>query len=191
LDETYALPTEEAVTIALRTQQIIAHETGVANVMDPLGGSYYVEWLTDSLEAEALEYIRRIDDMGGMLHAVEKGYPQREIARSSYEFEQKVNAGERVIVGLNAYRQGDGERIPILKIDEQVQRKQIENLRRVKGERSQSAVDAALSAIHRAATANENLVPPIIEAAKVYATQQEICDVLRRVFGTHTDLAEF
>lgn len=191
LDETYALPTEEAVTIALRTQQIIAHETGVANVMDPLGGSYYLEWLTKRLEDEALDYIRRIDELGGMLRAVEQGYPQREIAHSSYEFEQKMNAGERTVVGVNAYRNEESEKIPTLKIDEQVQRVQIENLRRVKAVRNQSRVVSTLDAVRRAAECRENLVAPIIEAAKAYATQQEICDILRSVFGTHKDLAEF
>src|SRR6185436_17187663 len=116
LDETYALPTEEAVTIALRTQQLIAHETGVANVADPLGGSYYLEWLTNRLESEAADYIRRIDEMGGMQKAVEAGYPQREIARSAYDLERQINAGERVVVGVNRYQRDEPERIPTLKV---------------------------------------------------------------------------
>jgi methylmalonyl-CoA mutase N-terminal domain/subunit len=193
LDETYALPTEEAVTIALRTQQIIAHETGVANAIDPLGGSYYVEWMTDKLESLALEDIARIDAMGGMLRAVENGYPQREIARSAYELERQINAGERVVVGVNRF-QKDGERggtIPTLRVDESVQASQIANLRRVKAERSQSAVEKTLGDVKRAAENAENLVPPIVLAAKAHATQQEICDVLRGVFGTYTDPAEF
>jgi methylmalonyl-CoA mutase N-terminal domain/subunit len=193
LDETYALPTEEAVTIALRTQQIIAHETGVANTIDPLGGSHYVEWLTDKLEHDASEYIRRVDDMGGMLRAVESGYPQREIARSAYELERQVNAGERVIVGVNRFKkEGEGGvKIPTLRIDEAVQRAQIEALRRVKSERSASRVAAALEAIRRAAEGSVNLVPVIIDAAKAFVTEQEVCDVLRAVFGTYTDPAEF
>jgi methylmalonyl-CoA mutase N-terminal domain/subunit len=194
LDETYALPTEEAVTIALRTQQIIAHETGVANAIDPLGGSYYVEWMTDTIENLANEYILRIDEMGGMLRAVESGYPQREIARSAYELERQVNAGERVIVGVNRFQKKDEERsgrIPTLRVDEAVQASQIANLQRVKAERSSSAVEKALGLVRRAAESDENLVPPIILAAKAYATEQEVCDVLRSVLGTYTDPAEF
>jgi methylmalonyl-CoA mutase N-terminal domain/subunit len=191
LDETYALPTEEAVTIALRTQQILAHETGVANTIDPLAGSYHVEWLTNKLEEEALAYIRRIDEQGGMLASVEAGYPQREIARSSYEFEKKVNDGERVIVGLNRYRQDDQNRIPTLRIEPEVQRKQLENLREVKASRNAERVHKTLDAVREAAKSDQNLVPPIISAAHEYATLQEICDVLREVFGTHTDPGEF
>ncbi len=192
LDETYALPTEDAVTIALRTQQIVAHESGAANVIDPLGGSYYVEWLTNRLESEALDYIRRIDEMGGMVRAVEKGYPQREIARSAYEFERQLNQGDRTMVGLNDFvSDEEGDRIPTLKIDEEVQKKQRESLARVKAERSQTDVTRALDAVRSAAKDGANLMPPIIAAARVYATEQEICDVLRAVFGTYTDPAEF
>jgi methylmalonyl-CoA mutase N-terminal domain/subunit len=192
LDETYALPTEDAVTIALRTQQIVAHESGAANAIDPLGGSYYVEWLTNRLESEALDYIRRIDEMGGMVRAVEKGYPQREIARSAYEFERQLNEGERVMVGLNEFAsESEGDNIPTLKIDEEVQKKQRESLGRVKAERSQSDVKRTLEDVRKAAKGGGNLMPPIIAAARVYATEQEICDVLREVFGTYTDPAEF
>ena len=191
LDETYALPTEEAVTIALRTQQIIAHETGVANVADPLGGSYYLEWLTNRLESEAGDYIRRIDEMGGMLRAVEAGYPQREIARSAYELERQVNAGDRVVVGLNRYARDEPDRIPTLRIDESVETSQVENLRRVKADRSQARVDEALAGVRRAAESSDNLVPPIVLAAKAHATEQEICDVLRAVFGEYHDRGEF
>ncbi|HEY6561336.1 MAG TPA: methylmalonyl-CoA mutase family protein [Polyangiaceae bacterium] len=191
LDETYALPTEEAVTIALRTQQIIAHESGVTGTIDPLAGSYAIEWLTSRLEREALEYIERIDEMGGMVRAVENGYPQREISSSAYEFERQLNTGERVVVGLNRFQQDDGERIPTLKIDEQVQRGQVENLARVKAGRSQTDVRAALERVRDAARSDRNLMPPIIEAARLYATEQEVCDVLREVFGSHSDPAEF
>ncbi|GMV15259.1 MAG: methylmalonyl-CoA mutase family protein [Polyangiaceae bacterium] len=191
LDETYALPTAEAVTIALRTQQIVAHESGVASSIDPLGGSYYLEWLTNRLEQEALDYIRRIDEMGGMVRAVEKGYPQREIARSAYEFERKLNEGERVMVGVNDFRQEEPDRIPTLKIDEAVQRQQIEALGRVKAGRSRTEVAASLEAVRAAAKSSDNLMPPIIRAARAYCTEQEICDVLREVFGTYTDPAEF
>ncbi len=192
LDETYALPTEDSVTIALRTQQIIAEESGVANVADPLGGSHYVEWLTNRMEKEALDYIRRIDEMGGMVVAVEKGYPQREIARSAYEFERQLNDGERIMVGVNGYRSPeDGDNIPTLRIDESVQKNQVENLGRVKAGRSKTDVDRTLEGVRSAARGSNNLMPPIIAAARVYCTEQEICDVLREVFGTYNDPAEF
>jgi methylmalonyl-CoA mutase N-terminal domain/subunit len=191
LDETYALPTEEAVTIALRTQQIIAHETGVANVIDPLGGSYHVERLTDELERQAREMIELIDGMGGMLEAIEQGYPQREIARSSYEFERELNRGERTMVGLNRYQTADSAGIPTLTIDADVERRQRQRLAEVKAERDPARVERALNAIRVAASEPSNLMPPIIEAAKAYATEQEICDVLRSVFGSHTDTPVF
>lgn len=187
LDETYALPTEEAVTIALRTQQIIAEESGVANTIDPLAGSYYVEWLTRRLEHEALATITRIDAMGGMVHAVEQGYPQREIARSAFEFEKQVNSGERVVVGVNRYQQTEPNRIPTLRIDEAAQKTQIENLARVKSQRSQVAVAQALTALEKAARTDQNLMPIVIDAARVYCTEQEICDVLRQCFGSYQD----
>jgi methylmalonyl-CoA mutase, N-terminal domain len=192
LDETYALPTEESVTIALRTQQIIAHESGVANTIDPLGGSYYVEWMTDKLEAEAMEYIQRIDEMGGMVTAIEKGYPQREIASSAYRFQREVDAGERVMVGVNKYASnGEAKAIPLLRIDDEVQKLQCRNLAAVKASRDADAVRSALAGVREAARDNTNLMPPIIAAAKAYCTEQEICDVLRDVLGTYSDPAEF
>ena len=192
LDETYALPTEESVMIALRTQQVIAHESGVANTIDPLGGSYFVEWLTDKLEAEALDYIRRIDEMGGMVSAIEKGYPQREIAAAAYQFQRALDDGERVMVGVNRFQSAGGaSKIPLLRIDESVQKTQVENLAKVKASRSSSDVAAALDAVRSAAKTSDNLMPPIIQAASVYATEQEICDVLRSVMGTYSDPAEF
>ncbi len=192
LDETYALPTEEAVTIALRTQQIVAEETGVTALIDPLAGSYHVEWMTNELERQALSYIERIDAMGGMLVAIDHGYPQREIARASYEFEQALNRGERSVVGVNAYTQGAGAvPIPTLRIDPELARQQIESLRKIKAERDAAAVALALEQVRQAALGDANLMPPIILAARAYATQQEICDVLREVFGTYTDPAEF
>ncbi len=196
LDETYALPTEDAVTIALRTQQILAEESGVASTIDPLGGSYYVEDLTQRLEDEATQTIRRIDEMGGMVSAIEKGYPQREIAASAYRFQRQLESGERVMVGVNKY-ESDGEAdIPLLRVDEEAQKTQIANLRKVKAERDASRVRAALEAVRVAArgkpgAAGSNLMPPIIDAAKAYCTQQEICDVLREVLGTYSDPAEF
>ena len=194
LDETYALPTEESVTIALRTQQIVAEESGVTNTIDPLGGSYYVEWMTDKIEAEAKAYIERIDQMGGMVSAVEKGYPQREIAASAYRFQRQVDEGERIMVGVNGYvgeKTEAANAIPLLRIDEQVQKTQVENLRKVKASRDPARVKAALEAVRQAARGTDNLCPPIIEAAKAYCTEQEVCDVLREVMGTHSDPAEF
>jgi methylmalonyl-CoA mutase N-terminal domain/subunit len=204
LDETYALPTEEAVTIALRTQQIIAEETGVTGTIDPLGGAYLIEDLTSRLENEAMAYIKRIDEMGGMVSAIEKGYPQREIAASAYRFQRQLEAGERVMVGVNRYvTEKDLETtaggfggvktppIPLLKIDEEVQKTQVANLHRVKESRDGARVRGCLERVREAAASKSNLMPPIIEAARAYATQQEICDVLRAVFGTYTDPAEF
>ncbi len=190
-DETYALPTEESVTIALRTQQIIAEESGVANTIDPLGGSYFVEELTSRLEAEAMKYIATIDGMGGMVSAIEKGYPQREIAASSYRFQRQVEHGERAMVGVNRYTTDRDPKIPLLRIDDEVQRTQLANLKRVKETRDDARVKATLDAVKSAAVGGTNLMPPIIEAAKAYVTQQEICDVLRGVFGTYADPAEF
>jgi methylmalonyl-CoA mutase N-terminal domain/subunit len=192
LDETYALPTEEAVTIALRTQQIIAEESGVASTIDPLGGAWFVEEMTNRIEREALDYIRRIDEMGGMVSAIEKGYPQREIAASAYRFQRQLELGERVMVGVNKYGAGaEASNIPLLRIDEEVQKKQIDALKKVKATRDAAKVAAALGAVRTAAKEGTNLMPPIIDAAKAYCTQQEICDVLRDVFGTYTDPAEF
>jgi methylmalonyl-CoA mutase N-terminal domain/subunit len=198
LDETYALPTEDAVTIALRTQQIIAEESGVASTVDPLAGSWFLEDLTNRIETEALAYIRRIDEMGGMVSAVEKGYPQREIAASAYRFQRQVEAGERVMVGVNKYVEGDEREanIPLLKIDDEVHKTQLANLARVKASRDATRVKASLDAVRAAAQkkggeSGANLMPPIIDAAKAYCTQQEICDVLREVLGTYTDPAEF
>ncbi|HXN31517.1 MAG TPA: methylmalonyl-CoA mutase family protein [Polyangiaceae bacterium] len=194
LDETYALPTESTVTVALRTQQILAEESGVASTIDPLGGAWFVEDLTTRLEREAAQTIRRIDEMGGMVSAIEKGYPQREIAASAYRFQRQLEAGERVMVGVNKYASGDGGSIPLLRIDDAVQKTQVANLRRVKASRDAARVEASLDAVRTAARGKPgetNLMPPIIEAAKAYATQQEICDVLREVLGTYSDPAEF
>jgi methylmalonyl-CoA mutase N-terminal domain/subunit len=191
LDETYALPTEEAVTIALRTQQIIAEESGVANTIDPLGGAWFIEQMTDRIEHEALAYIHRIDEMGGMVSAIEKGYPQREIAASAYRFQRQLEQGERVMVGLNKYETDHNPNIPLLRVDEEVQKKQIAGLHALKAERDGAKVKTCLDAVRKASTSGGNLMPPIIDAAKAYCTQQEICDVLRETMGTYTDPAEF
>jgi methylmalonyl-CoA mutase, N-terminal domain len=191
LDETYALPTEEAVTIALRTQQIIAFESGADRVVDPLAGSWYVEWLTDEMERRALDHIRRIDEMGGMLRAVEEGYPQREIAESAYRWQKEIEAGDRVVVGVNAFRLDEAEPIPILKIDEDVARGQVERLRAVRARRSAARVAETLAGVDRACRDGTNVVPPVVEAVKAYATLGEISDVLRAVFGTYREDGRF
>jgi methylmalonyl-CoA mutase N-terminal domain/subunit len=197
LDETYALPTEDNATIALRTQQIIAEETGVAGVIDPLGGSFYLEDLTNRIEQEAMAYVERIDAMGGMVAAIEKGYPQREIAASAYRFQRELERGERIMVGVNRHATDTAAGgVPTLRIDETTEHTQVENLRKVKAARDAARVRDALDAVRAAAkaapgTEGSNLMPPIIDAAKAYCTQQEICDVLREVFGTYTDPAEF
>jgi methylmalonyl-CoA mutase, N-terminal domain len=191
LDETFALPTTEAVTVALRTQQIIAEESGVASTIDPLAGSYFVEELTNRLELEARGIIERIDAMGGMVDAVERGYPQREIAASAYRLQQQMESGEKVVVGVNRYVQDENPNIPTLRIDDAIEKEQVASLTSLKAERDGDAVRRALSAIADVARGTGNLMPPIIDAAKAYCTEQEICDVLREVFGRHRDRPEF
>lgn len=191
LDETFALPTEEAVTVALRTQQIIAEESGVANTIDPLGGSYFVEWMTNRLEEEAMDYIRKIDELGGMVEAVERGYPQREIAASAYRLQRQIESGEKTVVGVNKYEQEGEPDIPTLRVDPAIQIEQVESLARVKAERDANAVSKSLAAIADACRSERNVMPSIVEAAKAYCTEQEICDVFREVFGQHQDRPEF
>jgi methylmalonyl-CoA mutase, N-terminal domain len=187
LDETYALPTEEAVTIALRTQQLIAHESGVDRVVDPLAGSYYVEYLTDEMERRALEYIRRVDEMGGIIRAVEEGYPQREIAESAYRYQREVEQGLRYIVGVNAFDSQGGAPIEILRIDERVTQEQLQRLNQVKSERDHQAVAEALAKVEAACRGTENLVPPVLEAVRTYASLGEISDVFRKVWGQYRE----
>jgi len=191
LDETYALPTEETARTALRTQQLLAEESGVAAVADPLGGSYYVEWLTSEVERRAWEIIRRIDDLGGMLAAVEQGYPQKEIAASAFEHQRELERGERIIVGINRYQQDDDPPIPTLKIDHQVERDQVERIRALRGRRDAARSAAALGAVRDAAAGDGNLVHPIIVAVEAGVTLGEICDVFREVFGVYRDPAFF
>jgi methylmalonyl-CoA mutase, N-terminal domain len=191
LDETYALPTEEAVTIALRTQQIIAFESGADRVVDPLGGSYYVEWLTSEMERRAMEHIRRIDEMGGMTRAVEEGYPQREIAESAWRYQRGIEEGERLVVGVNTLRTERDEPIPILKIDETVARAQVERLRAVRAERGAEQVKEKLGEVERACREGTNVMPPILEAVKGYATLGEISDVFRKVWGAYREDGRF
>ncbi len=187
LDETYALPTEDAVTLALRTQQIIAHESGVDRVVDPLGGSYYVEYLTDEMERQALEYIRRIDEMGGIIRAVEEGYPQKEIGESAYRFQREVEEGERLVVGVNTLQSEQQTPVELLKIDDQVAENQVARLRQVKSERDPRAVARTLAKVEAAARGTDNLMPPVLEAVKAYATLGELSDVFRKVWGQYRE----
>ena len=187
LDEAYALPSEHAVTIALRTQQVLAYESGIANVPDPLGGSYFVENLTAEVEKAANEYIRNIDAMGGMINAIERGYPQTEIANASFEFQQSVEQGESVIVGVNKFVEKDEKPIELLQIDESIERKQVERLREVKSTRNQSEVDRTLNALRKAAEGSENTMPYILDAVRTYATVGEMCNALKGVFGSYTE----
>jgi methylmalonyl-CoA mutase N-terminal domain/subunit len=187
LDEAYALPSEDAVTLALRTQQVIAYETGVAATPDPLGGSYFLERLTLDVEAAANDYIRRIDEMGGMIPAIERGFPQSEIAKASYEYQREIELGEQLIVGVNQFTDGDEEPIEVLQIDRAAERKQIERLDTVKRGRSASEVAKTLGALRRAAEGRENTMPFILDAARAYATVGEICGALKDVFGGYTE----
>jgi len=186
LDETYALPSEKAVTIALRTQQIIAHESGVANSIDPLGGSYLVEKLTQEMEREAKEYIRKIDEMGGMVRAIELGFPQKEIIESAYNYQRAVEKKEKIIVGVNAY-QMEYEPIPILQIDESVAEQQLARLKKVKKTRNNSLVKRNLMDLKKAAQDNLNLMPFILNCVKCYATLGEIIDALKEVYGEYQE----
>ena len=186
LDEAWALPTEFAATLALRTQQILAHETGVANTVDPLGGSYFVETLTNEMEGAAWKYIRKIDDMGGMIPAIERGYPQREIADASYRYQVSIDRKEKIIVGVNEFT-GEERPIEILRIDESVRAQQAKQLRQLRSERSNDEVARQLTSLRQAAQGTENLMPHIYAAVKAYATLGEICDSLRDVFGTYEE----
>jgi len=191
LDETYALPTEEAVTLALRTQQIIAYESGVDRVVDPLAGSYYVEYLTDQMEKQAVDYLRRIDEMGGIIRAVEEHFPQKEIGDSAYRYQREIEAGERVIVGVNEFREEREAPIDLLKIDERVTREQVQRVQQVRTERDNEAVRSALERVEAAARGTDNLMPPVLSAVKAYATLGEICDVFRNVWGRYREGGAF
>lgn len=192
-DETYALPTEDAVTLALRTQQIIAEESGIPAVADPLGGSYFIEKLTDDMEERAMAYIRKIDDLGGIIRAVEDGYPQREIANSAYHFQRAVDGGERVIVGVNRYAGKEGDRIPTLKIDSTVEKTQIERVKDLRSRRDPAQVDQAMNELRRACRGDDchrdNVMVAVLDAVRAHVTLGEVCDVFREEFGIHRDPA--
>jgi methylmalonyl-CoA mutase N-terminal domain/subunit len=185
-DEAYALPSEQAVTIALRTQQIIAYESGVADTIDPLGGSYYVEYLTNKIEEEAVKYIEQIDDMGGAVAAIEKGFMQREIMESAYRYQKEVESKKRIVVGVNEFVAEEKTPIKILRVDPEIEKKLVERLNNVKRQRDNAKIKEALSNLRKAAEKEDvNLMPFIIQAVKEYATLGEICDTLREVFGEY------
>jgi methylmalonyl-CoA mutase N-terminal domain/subunit len=188
LDEAWALPTESAATIALRTQQILAHESGVTNTVDPLGGSYFVETLTNEVERGAWDYIHRIDALGGMIAAIEHSYPQREIAEASYRYQMAVDRKQKIVVGVNDFVTEE-KPLEILQIDESVPIKQGEGLRKLRAERSNAEVERRLDALRRAAAGSENLMPYIYDTVKAYATLGEICEAMRVVFGTYEETA--
>ncbi len=190
-DEVLAIPTEEAATIALRTQQILAEETGVANTIDPLGGSYFVESFTDEMEQASLEYIKKIDDMGGMLKAIEKNYPQMEIADAAYKFQSDFDAKKKIMVGVNKHVVDEDIPVDIYHADEALEERQIKQTNKVKNTRDQKRAEQSLERLGEACTGNENVMPHLIEAASAYATLQEMCDVFREVFGVYRDPGTF
>jgi methylmalonyl-CoA mutase N-terminal domain/subunit len=187
LDEALALPTERAALLALRTQQIIAQETGVANTVDPVAGSYAIEKLTNEIEAAARDYISRIDAMGGMLRAIETGYVQMEIQKSAYEYQQAVERGDQIVVGVNRFQAEKEQPIPTLQIDPEIERSQIERLRALRARRDAAKSRAAIEEVERRARTSENLMPAILSAVEAYATVGEISDALRRAFGEYQE----
>jgi methylmalonyl-CoA mutase, N-terminal domain len=191
-DEALALPTEDAVRIALRTQQVIAHETGVVNTVDPLGGSYHLEAVTNRIEAEAYDYFRRIDELGGMVEAIKQNFPQREIAEASFRYQSEVEAGQRVVVGVNRYLLQDEEPPTLLKVDPALETKQIERVRRVRAGRDAAVVDRHLAGLKEAAARDDvNLMPVIVDAARDYVTMGEMCDAFRDVWGVWRETPVF
>ncbi|MEA2458155.1 MAG: methylmalonyl-CoA mutase, N-terminal domain, partial [Thermoleophilaceae bacterium] len=189
-DEALALPTEEAVRIALRTQQVIAHETGVTNSIDPLGGSYFVEALTDRMEEAAYAYFAKIDELGGMVEAVKQNYPQREIADASYQYQAEVDDGKRVIVGVNRYRSDDAP-LPLHRVDPTLERKQQDRLASVRARRRGEDVEESLARLREAAAGDGNLMDPLLDCARAHASEGEIVESLQTVFGTYTETPVF
>jgi methylmalonyl-CoA mutase N-terminal domain/subunit len=190
-DEALALPSEESAQLSLRTQQVLAFESGTADVVDPLGGSWYVESLTDELESQALEYIRRIDDMGGAVAAIEDGFQMREIGDASYRHRQEVESGDRAIIGVNRFVTDTPPIEGLLRVDEEAARSQIKRLERVRKERDGNQVTAALSRLENVARSADNTVPAILECVESYCTLGEICQVFRNVFGQQEQIVAF
>jgi methylmalonyl-CoA mutase N-terminal domain/subunit len=190
-DEALALPTEEAVRVALRTQQIIAFESGAPNTPDPLGGSWFVEELTDEMEAAAYDYFARIDELGGMVEAIRRNFPQREIADAAFAFQRELDGRQRIVVGVNDFTEGDGEETPILRIDPALERKQADRLAATRASRDAAAVEASLAELKRVAAGDQNLMPAIIDAARARATEGEMIAAMQEVFGTYTESPVF
>jgi methylmalonyl-CoA mutase N-terminal domain/subunit len=191
-DEALALPSEDAVRIALRTQQIIAQETGVTNTIDPLGGSYFVEALTDRLEEQAYGYFAKIDELGGMVEAVKRGYPQREIAEAAFTLQREIEARERIVVGVNDHLEGDGAPLEILHLDPGIERKQIGRVQAVRARRDGAEVERTLAELRaQAERPDVNLMPALLECARAHATEGEIVESLQQVFGTYTETPVF
>jgi methylmalonyl-CoA mutase N-terminal domain/subunit len=190
-DEALALPTEDAVRIALRTQQVIAHETGVVNTIDPLGGSYYLEDLTNRLEAEAYDYFERIGKLGGVIPAIEQNFQQREIAEASFRYQAEVEAKQRIVVGVNRYQLEDEGQIEILRVDPALEDKQVERVQGLRARRDSATVEASLARLKEASARDENLMPHLIEASRAYVTLGEMCDALRETWGTWRETPVF
>ncbi|MFY9488339.1 MAG: methylmalonyl-CoA mutase family protein [Solirubrobacterales bacterium] len=190
-DEALALPTEDAARIALRTQQVIAHETGATRTADPLGGSYYVEALTNQMEEAAYDYFRRIDELGGIVESIKRGFPQREIADAAFRYQREVDAGQRIVVGVNRYKLEDEKQLPIHKIDAALEGKQVGRVQAVKAGRDAAAVEATLKTLREAAATDQNLLHPILECARAMATEGEIVQALQDVFGTYREIPVF
>jgi len=187
LDEALALPTEEAARLALRTQQILAHETGVPHVADPLGGSYFVEALTNEMEEGARKYFEKIDAMGGMITAIEKGFPQKEIQEASYQYQKAVESKEKIVVGVNEFALDQAPPIETLQVNPTLQEHQVRRLKRLRARRSTAAVKRTLSELKEAARSDQNLMPFLVDTVKEYATLGEMCDTLKEVFGTYQE----
>jgi methylmalonyl-CoA mutase N-terminal domain/subunit len=190
-DEALALPTEEAVRVALRTQQIIAFESGAPNTPDPLGGSWFVEKLTDEMEAAAYDYFARIDELGGMVEAIRSNFPQREIADAAFTYQRELDERRRIVVGVNDFTQEDEAETPILRIDPALERKQVDRLDATRARRDGSAVERSLAELKRVAATEENLMPTIVEAARARATEGEMISAMQEVFGTYTESPVF
>jgi methylmalonyl-CoA mutase N-terminal domain/subunit len=187
MDEALALPTEEAARVALRTQQVIAHESGVADTADPLAGSYAIEQLTNEIEDRASNYLERIDAMGGMLRAIESGYVQKEIQESAYRYQRAIETEEAIVVGLNRFQSEEGSKVPTLRIDPAIEKQQIERVKAVRAQRNPEAAETALRKLDHAARGSENLVPKILDCVEAYATVGEISNRLREVWGEYKE----
>ncbi|MBD3223098.1 MAG: methylmalonyl-CoA mutase, partial [Caldithrix sp.] len=192
MDETLALPSEKAVKIALRTQQILAHETGVANTIDPLGGSYFMENFTDKMEAQAEEYFEQIDALGGVIQAIEKGFFQKEIARAAYQYQNEIEEKERLIVGVNEFKDEDNKiEIPLLEIGPEIEKRQVMRLNQLRKERDNKEVEKQLARLKSAAEGNDNMMPVLIDCAKSYATVGEMVNTLKQVYGEYVESNAF